>query len=127
MKYEILFFDGSYRIKIITPRNPSTGFLFFVLFLKKIQHIVYVTEKTTKKEELKIGYIKVQTVCLVIIAIAAVKYLLPDIRKLCRMIGGEEKKKVEKESVKEPAAEPKKQEKKDNPKPFPDWEEKEEE
>lgn len=40
------------------------------------------------------GYIKVQTVCLVIIAIAAVKYLLPDIRKLCRMIGGEERKKV---------------------------------
>jgi len=68
------------------------------------------------------GYIKVQTVCLVIIAIAAVKYLLPDIRKLCRMIGGEERKKVEKEPVKEP--EPKKQEKKDNPKPFPDWEEK---
>ena len=66
------------------------------------------------------GYIKVQTVCLVIIAIAAVKYLLPDIRKLCRMIGGEERKKVEKE----PAAEPKKQEKKNNPKPFPDWEEK---
>lgn len=73
------------------------------------------------------GYIKVQTVCLVIIAIAAVKYLLPDIRKLCRMIGGEERKKVEKESVKESAAEPKKQEKKDNPKPFPDWEKKEEE
>lgn len=66
------------------------------------------------------GYIKVQTVCLVIIAIAAVKYLLPDIRKLCRMIGGEERKKVEKE----PATEPKKQEKTDNPKPFPDWEEK---
>ena len=42
------------------------------------------------------GYIKVQTVCLVIIAIAAVKYLLPDIRKLCRIIGGEERKKVEK-------------------------------
>ena len=42
------------------------------------------------------GYIKVQTVCLVIIAIAAVKYLLPDIRKLCRMIGGEERKKAEK-------------------------------
>ena len=42
------------------------------------------------------GYIKVQTVCLVIIAIAAVKYLLPDIRKLCRMIGGEERKKVKK-------------------------------
>ena len=40
---------------------------------------------------------------------------------------GEERKKVEKESVKESAAEPKKQEKKDNPKPFPDWEEKEEE
>lgn len=66
------------------------------------------------------GYIKVQTVCLVIIAIAAVKYLLPDIRKLCRMIGGEERKKVKKE----PATEPKKQEKTDNPKPFPDWEEK---
>ena len=47
------------------------------------------------------GYIKVQTVCLVIIAIAAVKYLLPDIRKLCRMIGGEERKKAEKEPVKE--------------------------
>ena len=45
------------------------------------------------------GYIKVQTVCLVIIAIAAVKYLLPDIRKLCRMIGGEERKKVEKEDL----------------------------
>lgn len=72
------------------------------------------------------GYIKVQTVCLVIIAIAAVKYLLPDIRKLCRMIGGEERKKVEKEPVKEPAAEPKNQEKKDNPNQFPDWEEKEE-
>lgn len=44
------------------------------------------------------GYIKVQTVCLVIIAIAAVKYLLPDIRKICRKIadGGESKKKVEK-------------------------------
>lgn len=72
------------------------------------------------------GYIKVQTVCLVIIAIAAVKYLLPDIRKLCRMIGGEERKKAEKEPVKEPAAELKKHEKKDNPKSFPDWEEKEE-
>lgn len=76
------------------------------------------------------GYIKVQTVCLVIIAIAAVKYLLPDIRKLCRIIGGEERKKVEKEPVKEPvkepAAEPKNQEKKDNPNQFPDWEEKEE-
>lgn len=70
------------------------------------------------------GYLKVQTVCLVIIAIAAVKYLMPDIRKLCRMIGGEERKKAEKEQTKEPAAEPKKQEKTDNPKPFPDWEEK---
>lgn len=107
----------------VTPRNPSTGFLFFTLS-EKIQHIVYVTKKNNKKGELKMGYIKVQTVCLVIIAIAAVKYLLPDIRKLCRMIGGEERKKVEKEPVKEPAAEPKKQEKKDNPKPFPDWEEK---
>lgn len=68
------------------------------------------------------GYIKVQTVCLVIIAIAAVKYLLPDIRKLCRMIGGEERKKDEKEPVKEP----KNQEKKDNPNQFPDWEKKEE-
>ena len=66
------------------------------------------------------GYLKVQTVCLVIIAIAAVKYLLPDIRKLCRMIGGEERKKAEKEPEKEQT----KQEKKDNPKPFPDWEEK---
>lgn len=65
------------------------------------------------------GYLKVQTVCLVIIAIAAVKYLLPDIRKLCRMIGGEERKKAEKEPAKEPAAKPK-----DNPKPFPDLEEK---
>lgn len=76
------------------------------------------------------GYLKVQTVCLVIIAIAAVKYLMPDIRKLCRMIGGEERKKAEKEPVKEqakePAAEPKNQEKKDNPNQFPDWEEKEE-
>lgn len=72
------------------------------------------------------GYIKVQTVCLVIIAIAAVKYLLPDIRKLCRMIGGEERKKAEKEPVKEPAAAPEKQEKKENPNQFPDWEEKEE-
>lgn len=74
------------------------------------------------------GYLKVQTVCLVIIAIAAVKYLMPDIRKLCRMIGGEERKKAEKEpekeQTKEPASEPKKQEKTDNPKPFPDWEEK---
>lgn len=68
------------------------------------------------------GYIKVKTVCLVIIAIAAVKYLLPDIRKLCRMIGGEERKKAEKE----PAAAPEKQEKKDNSNQFPDWEEKEE-
>lgn len=42
------------------------------------------------------GYLKVQTVCLVIIAIAAVKYLMPDIRKLCRMIGGEERKKLKK-------------------------------
>lgn len=42
------------------------------------------------------GYIKVQTVCLVIIAIAAVKYLLPDIRKLCRIIGGEERKRLKK-------------------------------
>lgn len=76
------------------------------------------------------GYLKVQTVCLVIIAIAAVKYLMPDIRKLCRMIGGEERKKAEKEpekeQTKEPAAEPKNQEKKDNPNQFPDWEEKEE-
>lgn len=66
------------------------------------------------------GYIKVQTVCFVIIAIAAVKYLLPDIRKLCRMIGGEERKRAEKEPVKEP----KNQEKKDNPNQFPDWEKK---
>ena len=28
----------------ITPRNPSTGFLFFTLS-EKIQHIVYVTKK----------------------------------------------------------------------------------
>lgn len=76
-------------------------------------------QKNNKKEELKMGYLKVQTVCLVIIAIAAVKYLLPDIRKLCRMIGGEERKKAEKEPAKEPAAKPK-----DNPKPFPDLEEK---
>ena len=76
------------------------------------------------------GYLKVQTVCLVIIAIAAVKYLMPDIRKLCRMIGGEERKKAEKEpekeQTKEPVAEPKNQEKKDNPNQFPDWEEKKE-
>ena len=33
----------------IMPRNPVEGFLFFVLFLKKIQHIVYVTKKTKRR------------------------------------------------------------------------------
>lgn len=46
-------------------------------------------------------YAMVQTVCTIIIAIAAVKYLMPDIRKVCRMIADsgevkEKKKKAEK-------------------------------
>ena len=39
------------------------------------------------------GYIKVQTVCLVIIAIAAVKYLLPEFRKNLPYDWGRRKKK----------------------------------
>lgn len=47
-------------------------------------------------------YVMVQTVCMIIIAIAAVKYLMPDIRRICRVIADsgevkEKKKKVEKE------------------------------
>lgn len=43
-------------------------------------------------------HIFIQTFCQIIIAIASVKYLMPDIRKICRKIadGGESKKKVEK-------------------------------
>ena len=47
-------------------------------------------------------YVIVQTGCMIIIAVAAVKYLMPDIRKVCRMIAdsgesNEKKKKAEKE------------------------------
>ena len=40
-------------------------------------------------------YVIVQTGCMIIIAVAAVKYLMPDIRKVCRMIAdsGESKEK----------------------------------
>ena len=43
-------------------------------------------------------HIFIQTFCQIIIAIASVKYLMPDIRKICRKIadGGESKKKEEK-------------------------------
>lgn len=54
-------------------------------------------------------YVIVQTGCMIIIAIAAVKYLMPDIRKVCRMIADsgeskEKKKKTEKEKKDIPAA-----------------------
>ena len=57
-------------------------------------------------------YVIVQTGCMIIIAIAAVKYLMPDIRKVCRMIADsgeskERKKKAEKEKKDIPAAEEK--------------------
>lgn len=57
-------------------------------------------------------YVIVQTGCMIIIAIAAVKYLMPDIRKICRMIADsgeskERKKKSEKEKKDIPAAEKK--------------------
>lgn len=53
-------------------------------------------------------YVIVQTGCTIIIAIAAVKYLMPDIRKVCRMIADsgevkEKKKRVEKEKKDIPA------------------------
>lgn len=53
-------------------------------------------------------YAMVQTVCTIIIAIAAVKYLMPDIRKVCRMIADsgevkEKKKRAEKEKKDIPA------------------------
>ena len=40
-------------------------------------------------------YVIVQTGCMIIIAVAAVKYLMPDIRKVCQMIAdsGESKEK----------------------------------
>ena len=43
-------------------------------------------------------YVIVQTGCMIIIAVAAVKYLMPDIRKICRMIAdsGEAKEKKKK-------------------------------
>lgn len=43
-------------------------------------------------------HVFIQTFCQIIIAIASVKYMMPDIRKICRKIadGGESKKKVEK-------------------------------
>lgn len=59
-------------------------------------------------------YVIVQTGCMIIIAIAAVKYLMPDIRKVCRMIADsgesskEKKKKTEKEKKDIPAAAEKK-------------------
>lgn len=55
-------------------------------------------------------YVIVQTGCMIIIAVAAVKYLMPDIRKVCRMIADsgesskEKKKKAEKEKKDIPAA-----------------------
>lgn len=55
-------------------------------------------------------YVIVQTGCMIIIAVAAVKYLMPDIRKVCRMIADsgesskEKKKKAEKEKKEIPAA-----------------------
>lgn len=57
-------------------------------------------------------YVIVQTGCMIIIAVAAVKYLMPDIRKVCRMIADsgeskEKKKKAEKEKKDIPAAEEK--------------------
>lgn len=58
-------------------------------------------------------YVIVQTGCMIIIAVAAVKYLMPDIRKICRMIANsgeakEKKKKAEKEKKDIPAAAKKK-------------------
>lgn len=49
-------------------------------------------------------HIFIQTFCQIIIAIASVKYLMPDIRKICRKIadGGDTKKKAEKMQEKEP-------------------------
>lgn len=57
-------------------------------------------------------YVIVQTGCMIIIAVAAVKYLMPDIRKVCRIIADsgesrEKKKKPEKEKKDIPAAEEK--------------------
>lgn len=48
-------------------------------------------------------HIFIQTFCQIIIAIASVKYLMPDIRKICRKIadGGDAKKKAEKMQEKE--------------------------
>jgi hypothetical protein len=82
-------------------RKALTGFsLFFAYFAycKKI-----------KKEVIKMFYVIVQTGCMIIIAIAAVKYLMPDIRNVCRMIADsgeskEKKKKTEKEKKDIPAA-----------------------
>ena len=53
-------------------------------------------------------YVIVQTGCTIIIAIAAVKYLMPDIRRVCRMIADsgevkEKKKRAEKEKKDIPA------------------------
>ena len=58
-------------------------------------------------------YVIVQTGCTIIIAIAAVKYLMPDIRRVCRMIADsgevkEKKKRAEKEKKDIPVAAEKK-------------------
>ena len=84
------------------------GSLFF-----KIWHIVY--EKITKKEVKKMinsfiySFIYlIRFLCEIIITLAAVKYLMPEIRKICRMIAGSEEKAQQKEApgqVKRPVAE----------------------
>ena len=74
------------------------GSLFF-----KIWHIVY--EKITKKEVKKMinsfiySFIYlIRFLCEIIITLAAVKYLMPEIRKICRMIAGSEEKAQQKEA-----------------------------
>lgn len=84
------------------------GSLFF-----KIWHIVY--EKITKKEVKKMinsfiySFIYlIRFLCEIIITLAAVKYLMPEIRKICRMIAGSEEKAQQKEvpgQVKRPVTE----------------------
>ena len=81
-------------------------------FVKK-WHIVY--EKITKKEVKKMinsfiySFIYlIRFLCEIIITLAAVKYLMPEIRKICRMIAGSEEKAQQKEApgqVKRPVAE----------------------
>lgn len=92
------------QISILERERPVKAFLFFFAYFAYCKKI--------KKEVIKMFYVIVQTGCMIIIAIAAVKYLMPDIRKVCRMIADsgeskEKKKKAEKEKKDIPAAEEK--------------------